>query len=382
MMDSINRSMMSVSAYLPDAAPPFDLIEHYIAKKTYYPAAINRVLGVLDRGYKHRVTFNGEIGRNYDDLRDRWDEIQRQIRKMDETLTELGVHDGISNLSRQVKGLSIVTEQRPTSSGSTTSTTTLTQGPISPAASRTSSIRSGSRVTSLPPRRRESLMTTPTPRHRSVSTTTSSSSRSSRLFAPFFTPRAKSPMAQRPSTAHGTGTMGLIPLEARPRWNASPIANVLGSAPPKIPSVVITPSRIPRSGRATPTVATTTTNISPTRDPATQAATPKSISPNKRQSMSPAKRLPMAVGRGIPQPASRLNRMVSNPSLPKSVEEGEEVSTPPPVPKIPDRRRQTQQFSNPSPLRGRRMSGIPRPSTAQGMNSSTTAGQVQPKWRG
>ena len=378
MMDSIKRSMMSVSAYLPDAAPPFDLIEHYIAKKTYYPAAINRVLGVLDRGYKHRVTFNGEIGRNYDDLRDRWDEIQRQVRKMDETLTELGVHDGLANLSRQVKGLSIVTEQRPTSSGSTTSTTTLTQGPISPAASRTSSIRSGSRVTSLPPQRRESLMTTPTPRNRSVSTTTSSSSqRSSRLFAPFFPPRAKSPMAQRPSTAHGTGTMGLIPLEARPRWNASPIANVLGSPPPKIPSVVITPSRIPRSGRATPTA----TTISPIRAPATQPATPKSGSPNKRLSMSPAKRLPMAVGRGIPQPATRLNRMVSNPSLPKAVEE--ERQTPvPPVPKIPDTRRQTQQFSSPSPLKGRRVSGIPRPSTAQGMNSSITAGQIQPKWRG
>src|SRR5271170_5387199 len=183
MMDSVSRSIMTLSSYLPDTIPPFDLVEHYIAKKTYYPAAINRVLGVLDRGYKHRVTFNGEIGRNYDDLRDRWDEIQRQVRKMDETLTELGVHDGLANLSRQVKGLSIVTEQRPTSSGSTTSTTTLTQGPISPAASRTSSIRSGSRVTSLPPqRRRESLMTTPTPRNRSVSTTTSSSSRSSRFF--------------------------------------------------------------------------------------------------------------------------------------------------------------------------------------------------------
>src|SRR5271170_8083890 len=376
MMNSISRSMKRVSAYLPDTTPPFDLVEHYIAKKTYYPAAINRVLGVLDRGYKHRVTFNGEIGRNYDDLRDRWDEIQRQVRKMDETLTELGVHDGISNLSRQVKGLSIVTEQRPTSSGSTTSTTTLTQGPISPAASRTSSIRSGSRVTSLPPQRRESLMTTPTPRHRSVSTTTSSSSRSSRLFAPFFTPRAKSSMAQRPSTAHGTGTMGLIPLEARPRWNASPIANVLGSPPTKVPSVVITPSRIPRSGRATPTAATT---ISPIRPPASQTPTPKSVSPHKRQSLSPAKRLPMAVGRGIPQPASRLHRMVSNPSLPKQEEEPE---VPPPVPKIPDTRRQTQQFSSPSPLKGRRVSGIPRPSTAQGMNSATTAGQIQPKWRG
>ena len=365
-MDSIRRSMMSVTAYLPDAAPPFDLIEHYIAKKTYYPSAINRVLGVLDRGYKHRVTFNGEIGRNYDDLRDRWEEVQRQIQRVDETLKELGVHDGVSNLSRQIKGLSIVTEQRPTSSGSTASTTTLTQGVISPTASRTSSIRSGNRVTSLPPQRRESLLATPTPRNRSVSTT--SSLRSSRLFAPLFTSRSKSPAAQRPSTANGiTGTMGLIPLEARPRWNASPIANVLGSPPLKIPSVVVTPSRIPRgSGLVTPTSKTT---ISPSRPANTQPTPPKSITPQKR--------VPASVGRGIPQPTSRLNRMVSNPSFPKPVVQ--EESKAPPVPKIPDGRRQTQHFGNASPLKGRRVSGIPRPSTAQGMHSSTA---TQPKWRG
>src|SRR5271154_1610386 len=115
MMDSIKRSMMSVSAYLPDAAPPFDLIEHYIAKKTYYPTAINRVLGVLDRGYKHRVTFNGQIGRNYDDLCDRWNDIQCQIRKTDEYLNELGENDTVSEM---VKSLSIVTEPRPRSAGS------------------------------------------------------------------------------------------------------------------------------------------------------------------------------------------------------------------------------------------------------------------------
>ena len=110
MMDSVSRSMMTLNAYLPNSTPPFDLVEHYVAKKTYYPTAINRVLGVLDRGYKHRVTFNGEIGRNYDDLRDRWNEIQCQMAKMDESLNDLEVTDGVTDMSRQVKGLSLVTE--------------------------------------------------------------------------------------------------------------------------------------------------------------------------------------------------------------------------------------------------------------------------------
>jgi hypothetical protein len=367
MMDSLSRSMMSLKVFLPDSNPPFDLIEHYIAKKTYYPAAINRVLGVLDRGYKHRVTFNGEIGRNYDDLRNRWNEIQSQIQKLDDTLRDLGVHDGVNNLARQVKGLSIITEGRPPSAASTSSTTTLTQGGVSPGSptaqtsSRGSSIRSGNRVTSLPPQRRESLIpTTPTPRNRSVSTTTSSSSRSARFHSPLFTPRSKTSAGQRPLSAIGTG--GLIPIEARPRWNSSPIANVLGTPPPKIPAVVVTPSRIPRSAHTSPPVGG---RVTPTRS--SPSATPPSSSPHKR--------IPVSVGRGTT--TSRLNRMVSNPNLQMTAPE-----QPPPVPKIPDlqARRQTANFSNMQPLKPRG-SGIPRPATAQGMISGLTA-QPPPKWRG
>jgi hypothetical protein len=360
---------MTLNAYLPDTAPPFDLVEHFIAKKTYYPAAINRVLDVLDRGYKHRVTYNGEIGRNYDDLRDRWRDIQYQMQKMDDALKNLGTEDNVGDMSRRMKGLSIVTEARPRSAGSTSSTTTLTHGGVSPTAqtsSQGSSIQSRTRVTSLPPRRRESLLATPTPRHRSVSTTTSSSSRSSRLHIPLF-PRSRTPNG-RPQSVIGTGTGGLIPIEARPRWNASPIANILGGSPqqkspPKVPAVVVTPSRIPRSGRATPGSTITPTKQIP--------------QPTPPSSTSPTKRIPTSIGRGTSTPSARLSRMVSNPNLPRSPV----VDPPPAVPKVPDvqSRRQTANFSNISPPKAR-SSGIPRPSTAQGMRSGT--GLPQPKWRG
>jgi hypothetical protein len=374
MMDSVSRSMLALNAYLPDSSPPFELIEHYLAKKTYYPTAINRVLGVLDRGYKHRVTFNGEIGRNYDDLRDRWVQIQCDMRKLDETLQDVGPNDdAISSVSRQVKELSLVPEARPRSSGSTSSNTTLTQGEIAPTlqtSSRGSSIRSGARVSSLPPQgRRESLLTTPTPRNRSVSTTTttttSSSSRSSKLRIPFHTPRSRTPVGEKQGNAFGTGTGGLIPIQARPRWNASPIANVLGSPPPPtVPSVIITPSRIPRSGRATPTQG--------------GPVTPPTRSSNGRCSMGPP-------GSNSPQkrPSVSLQRMVSNPSLPRA----SPAPDPPPVPKVPEvyNRRQTANFSNMSSSIKAKLTGIPRPSTSQGMNGrsvSGPAGQAQPKWRG
>lgn len=383
MMDSVTRSMEELRAYLPNA-PPFDLIEHYTAKKTYYPAAINRVLGVLDRGYKNRATFNGEIGRNYHDLLDRWTQLQGQMRKLDEALLEPGAdNDEVTEMSRQVKKLSIVTEQRPRSSGSTSSNTTLTQGAMSPtgqSSSRGSSIRSGARVTSLPTQRRESLLTTPTPRNRSVSTattttTTSSSSRQSRLHIPFFTPRARirAPVGDRqpPATPAGTGTGGLIPIQARPRWNSSPIANVLGSPPPKIPStklptVVITPSRIPRSGRATPTKGST---LTPSVTPSLSASGRQSMGPST--SISPNKRVSMSVQRAL-----------SNPNTPRATPAPET----PPVPKVPEvyNRRQTMNFAN-SPGLKAKLSSIPRPATAQSMNGrsvSGPAGQAQPRWKG
>lgn len=385
-MDSVSRSMQELKAYLP-SAPPFDLIEHYTAKKTYYPAAINRVLAVLDRGYKNRVTFNGEIGRNYHDLLDRWNQLQAQMREMDEALLELGSEHEFTDKSRQVEKMSIVTDSRPRSSGSTSSNTTLTQGAMSPtgqSSSRGSSIRSGARVSSLPAQRRESLLTTPTPRNRSVSTattattttaTTSSSSRQSRLHIPFFTPRPRirTPVGDRSNTATpiGTGTGGLIPIQARPRWNSSPIANVLGSPPPKVPptklpTVVITPSRIPRSGRATPIKSgNLTPSVTPGRPTSGRQSMGPSIyiSPNKRASMS-------------------VQRAVSNPDTLRATP----APTTPPVPKVPEvyNRRQTVNFSSVPGLKAK-ISAIPRPSTAQGMNGrsvSGPAGQAQPKWRG
>src|SRR5579859_4013690 len=310
MMSSINRSISSLSLYGSDSSPPFDLVEAYIAKKTYYPPAINRVLAVLDKGYKHRVTLNGEIGRNYDDLREQWTEIQSQIVKQDETLANLGMEAGQGvgqGREGRPRKLSIVTEPRPRSAGSTSNSTststTLTQSGVSPPASLDLSVRSqGQRVSSLPPQptRRDSYLTPQsTPRTRSVSTATSTSSRLSRFHLPIFTPRSKTPSITRPGTApslQGTGTGGLIPIQARPRWNASPIANVLGSPPPKIPAVVVTPSRIPKkgmtSGRATPTLKPPQPVTPPTHPrPGSAMAAPHTTSPVKPKIPIPSRRL-------------------------------------------------------------------------------------------
>ena len=407
LMDSLTRSITTLGTYLPDALPPVDLIENYVAKKTYYPSAIDRVLGVLDRGYKHRVTFNGQIGRNYDELCDRWNDIQLEMRKTDELLNALSSEtDTVSTISRDVKDLSIVTEKRPRSTGSTSSDTTLTQGAvsasISPTASRDSSIRSSNRVSSLPTPRRESqrdnqLQSNSVTRDSSVSSAASTASTSRRMS--LFTPtRIKTP-TPRPSTALGTGTGGLIPIEARPRWNSSPIANVLGSPVPKLPTVVVTPSRIPLgTGRANPVATNNSTPIHPpqTITAGTTSLGKGSVSPPKRTSMyaaalpgsikfvtppkrpaSPSKRMSMTTPRPV-------QRMVSNSALPRSTPEDIPENTGPTSKISTSERKQTANLAN---LRSaRRLSGIPRPTTPQRMNarsvSGSTAPQGQPRWRG
>jgi len=376
-MDSITRSIDALSVYLPESAPPFDLLENYIAKKTYYPAAINRVLGVLDRGYKQRHTVNGEITRNHEELFDRWKKVKGEIQKTEETLRQVDTKEDTTSQDEK----HLVSETRPRSSGSTSSNTTLTQGVISPTARTSSrdssSIRSGARISSLPSQaRRESMLRTP--RTRSVSTQPPSS-RSSRLNLPLFTPRSKTPLGDRPLPGVSTGTGGLIPLQARPRWNSSPIASVIGSSAPKLPTVIVTPSRIPRSGRQTPTKLKFPTPPSVTArspDRRTSMAAPPSLPHPSTIPRTPQKRMSMVPLRSV---------STSSATPPRSTPGQGET---PPVPKVPElyaNRRQTMNFSANNPS-ARKITSIPRPSTAQGYNRSVSGpadGQAPPpRWRG
>ncbi|KAB5536472.1 cortical protein KAR9-domain-containing protein [Coniochaeta sp. 2T2.1] len=64
-------------------------IETYDAKKTHYGPAIERVLAIIDKGVKDRLTVNGEILRLNTEMQAKWEELKDRMAEMDITLEEL-----------------------------------------------------------------------------------------------------------------------------------------------------------------------------------------------------------------------------------------------------------------------------------------------------
>ena len=64
-------------------------ISDYEAKKNNYGPAIQKVLTVIDKGVKDRLTVNGEVLRIHSDTRALWAELEIQIKEVDAALEEL-----------------------------------------------------------------------------------------------------------------------------------------------------------------------------------------------------------------------------------------------------------------------------------------------------
>lgn len=95
MIESVDRSMgkliEGVDQNMQLTNPPVmsKKIESYEKKKIYYGLAIERVLSIIDRGVKDRLTVNGEILRLYTELQSRWKEVKAQMKDMDLAVDEM-----------------------------------------------------------------------------------------------------------------------------------------------------------------------------------------------------------------------------------------------------------------------------------------------------
>lgn len=92
MTESVDRSVEKVreaveaGMHLTNQPAFMKKIESYDAKKTHYGPAIDRVLLIIDRGVKERLTVNGEILRLSADLQAKWADLKTQIKEMDQVL--------------------------------------------------------------------------------------------------------------------------------------------------------------------------------------------------------------------------------------------------------------------------------------------------------
>ncbi|WYZ34812.1 hypothetical protein EsH8_I_001088 [Colletotrichum jinshuiense] len=95
MIESVERSMIklrdAVDTGLHLSSPPTmsKKIESYDAKKTHYGPAIERVLAIIDKGVKDRLTVNGEILRLHAEMQSKWDSIKDEMREMDVVVDEV-----------------------------------------------------------------------------------------------------------------------------------------------------------------------------------------------------------------------------------------------------------------------------------------------------
>lgn len=311
MTESVDRSVerlreaVDAGMHLTNLPAFMKKIESYDAKKTHYGPAIDRVLLIIERGVKERLTVNGEILRLSIDLQAKWADLKKQIKEMDMVLDEVqadkkGTHlrDSISSMlsnemaSTVASGLETPQSSPPSSvimSG--LGIDTRTPGPKS--GSTTRARRSSSGVSNHAPQmgRRSVSATTPSIPRKPVSRLST--------FGGHLTP-------SRDGSATPTNRLGgNIPrpsttMAHRPRWNSSTNTSTIDTGHNFKPLTLTTPSPFAKNK------ATTT----PVRSHSSLAAPMSSRLPT-RSSLRAASPLPGP--QTPPRPVSKLNLLQGPP---------------------------------------------------------------------
>ncbi|KAL0254979.1 hypothetical protein SLS55_009503 [Diplodia seriata] len=100
MCESVKRSLIKLREALDEGQHITNLpatakkIENFEAKRMHYGPAIERVLMIIDKGVKDRLTVNGEILRLQSDMRGEWSALQDQMADMKQCIEGLDMKDG------------------------------------------------------------------------------------------------------------------------------------------------------------------------------------------------------------------------------------------------------------------------------------------------
>ncbi|KAJ7091411.1 hypothetical protein B0H15DRAFT_922203 [Mycena belliarum] len=85
--DPLSHSISSDSSHRSDKAPSFELytslLESFEAKKKHYMPATSKVLSIIDKGVRDRVTKNGETLRRHAESAQRWKNLKERISRTD-----------------------------------------------------------------------------------------------------------------------------------------------------------------------------------------------------------------------------------------------------------------------------------------------------------
>ena len=238
---SIGKLQESIDFGTQHSNPPLltKKVEAYEAKKNHYGPAIEKVLGIIEKGVIDRMTVNGEVLRLHLDIKARWKNIKTDMKDMDLALDDLTMNknqqlrDSISSIVSMDRSALGSAADTPGSSPASSVVMGPTNGykrdpsPSMNGSSRRSSIISSStprpngsrRLFSMPSGLVSSANSAPVPRK----TPTSRSFISTGL--PSSRGPSPSPYAKQSSvtpTPGGWPQRPSLQSDNKPRWNSSP----------------------------------------------------------------------------------------------------------------------------------------------------------------
>lgn len=111
MYESVERSVgklheaLDTGLYLTNQPLMAKKTESYETKKMHYGPAIERVLAIIDKGIKDRLTLNGEILRLHAELQSKWDELHDRMHDVDLGLEEVHVDQTSQQLRDSISSM-------------------------------------------------------------------------------------------------------------------------------------------------------------------------------------------------------------------------------------------------------------------------------------
>lgn len=302
MIESVDRSMgklreaVDQGLQLSSPAAMSKKIESYEAKKIHYGPAIERVLSIIDKGVKDRLTVNGEILRLHNELQSKWAEVKESMMKMSVILEEIQsdkqsqqLRDSISSMLSNDR--STIASGNETPGSSPPSSVVMSSLGLDPTTPLTQNKRRASSVGG-------SHLPQPTTARRSSSSLAPPSQRTTRSRLSTFQSSTSS-LTTPPRSGSATPLATRLPrstsnvADNRPRWNASTNTNDSDVGHNFKPLTLTTPSpyakKSPTSIRSTSSLAPTSgVSKLPLRSPLARASSsspiPEDTPPRKSSS--------------------------------------------------------------------------------------------------
>ncbi|KAK4043666.1 cortical protein KAR9-domain-containing protein [Parachaetomium inaequale] len=324
MYESVERSVarlreaIDTGMHLTNQPTMSKKLESYEAKKTHYGPAIERVLSIIDKGVKDRLTVNGEILRLHAEMQAKWEDLKEAMADMDASVEELHADRRDQQLRDSVSSM-LSNDMSTLASGNETPQSS----PPSSVIMSSMGLSSSTHIKAPKQRSASALGHFPTPTNRRQSSLPTPKSQVTRK-----------PVAARMSTlsvpsreGSATPTANRIPRPssslARPKWNASTNTKDIDTGHNFKPLSLTTPSpyakRSPTPAALTPSSGSKLPTLRTPLSRGTSASPIPEGTPSKNGPLLSFRERLASPGPPPTQRSFTRPRLASQPSAPPSV---------------------------------------------------------------